>query len=889
VLELRTRTKVLAGFGAAFTLAVSAGLASHAASAEVGRQLEIVSRVQLPVHEAMEDLQAGFKDGQRFLDTLALSRATREVMDSGDCAGCHDGTRRFAERAGGALARLERAVAEVDRLPRTATSARRWPELRERVSDWIVRARRMEALLAHRDRLLASGTLPGIAGRSVEAQVWEEWRELHGRSDRLDRSISELGEALGHEAGASALAGAAAQERQSIVQLWALALAALLMVALAYLIGRSVDRAIAAVVAQTARLASAAMAGELDVRGDAAAVPAELRPVVEGLNLTLDAVIGPLHVAADYVDRIARGDIPPRIEEEYQGDFGRLRDNLNHLVGEISGLLAGIGRMAEQHALGDCDAAVDEARFQGAYRQLGATVNGCVSAYVRILREILEILGRYAGGDFAPVLRPLPGKQAVASASLELLRTNLRGVAEDVKALSAAAVRGQLGARADASRFHGEWRAVASGVNDTLDAATAPMAEAALYVERIAAGDIPPAIAEEWPGDFALLKENLNRCGAAISALVADADVMAAAAVEGRLRIRADAARHAGDYGRIVKAVNLTLDAAIAPVDEAAGVLARLAARDLRARVEGAYPGDHARIKGSVNDAAEALEGALEQVAASAGQVASSANRIASTSRAVASGASQQPGVLEAASAGLEAITGMTRHTREGARRADDIARAARSAAGEGAEAMEAMAGAMARIRASAEDTSQIIKDINGIAFQTNLLALNAAVEAARAGEAGRGFAVVAEEVRSLALRSKEAARRTEELIQQSVLQAGEGEAMSRTVAAKLAEIAAGVAQVSEVVAQITTAAAEQATSAEQVSRAVTELDRVTGRNAASSDESSSAAAELASRAQHLQRLVGSFRLGVEGAPQAQGTSALLRRRLGGARIRGER
>jgi methyl-accepting chemotaxis protein len=172
------------------------------------------------------------------------------------------------------------------------------------------------------------------------------------------------------------------------------------------------------------------------------------------------------------------------------------------------------------------------------------------------------------------------------------------------------------------------------------------------------------------------------------------------------------------------------------------------------------------------------------------------------------------------------------------------------------------MGGAMQRIRASAESTAQIIRDINDIAFQTNLLALNAAVEAARAGEAGRGFAVVAEEVRSLALRSKEAAGKTEALIRQSVKEVEEGEERAGQVQARLRQISGAVEKAGDLVSEIARSAQEQAEGIAQLNRAMAEVDKITSQNASSSEQWASTAVALSLQAARLAQTVSTFQIG---------------------------
>jgi len=120
---------------------------------------------------------------------------------------------------------------------------------------------------------------------------------------------------------------------------------------------------------------------------------------------------------------------------------------------------------------------------------------------------------------------------------------------------------------------------------------------------------------------------------------------------------------------------------------------------------------------------------------------------------------------------------------------------------------------------------------------------------------------VVAEEVRSLALRSKEAANKTEELIRQSVREAGEGAATARHVGEKLSQIVGGVSKVTDIVAEIAATSKEQASGIDRVNTAMGQMNTVTQQNAASSEESSSTAEELSAQAAELESLVATFQL----------------------------
>ncbi|HPF69201.1 MAG TPA: methyl-accepting chemotaxis protein, partial [Candidatus Krumholzibacteria bacterium] len=104
--------------------------------------------------------------------------------------------------------------------------------------------------------------------------------------------------------------------------------------------------------------------------------------------------------------------------------------------------------------------------------------------------------------------------------------------------------------------------------------------------------------------------------------------------------------------------------------------------------------------------------------------VQTSSQQVSRAGESLAEGTQSQAAALEETSAALEELASQThqnaRHSEEAARETGE----AHAAAEHGREAMHRMGEAIEQIKASADETSRIVRTIDEIAFQTNLLAL---------------------------------------------------------------------------------------------------------------------------------------------------------------------
>ena len=157
--------------------------------------------------------------------------------------------------------------------------------------------------------------------------------------------------------------------------------------------------AIRALVTDASMLAQAAVDGRLGTRADAAKHQGDYRKIVQGVNDTLDAVIGPLNVAAKYVDDISKGAIPAKITDTYHGDFNTIKNNLNQAIDAVNNLVADAGLLSKAAVDGKLATRADASKHFGDYRKIVQGVNDTLDGVIGPINEVMRVMGAMEQGD----------------------------------------------------------------------------------------------------------------------------------------------------------------------------------------------------------------------------------------------------------------------------------------------------------------------------------------------------------------------------------------------------------------------------------------------------------------------------------------------------------
>jgi methyl-accepting chemotaxis protein len=766
--KLTIRLKLYASFITIAVIAMVIGLIGYMGMSKVSKAMGSMTTVYLPGVEQIgriQFLQTDIKANQYGLLSTSFDAEERNLR---------------ADNIQSRLIEMDSAIKVYDSIPKSEGNLALWKSFLTDLDNWKVTSETFMQYVAARTSLMEKGVDNSDPKcTSLDNQQFMFYNNtVKIAFDLCEAGVQKIVDMQSADAKAENISAEAAVSRSNILLILTIIAGAIFAIVVGIWISENIRGIVTSIVSQIKNVVDEVLDGKLNTRADVMKTNAEFRDITIGFNDTIEAIAKPLNMSTKCIEDIGKGIIPEKITETLRGEFIHLKNNINHCVDGMQGLVIA-NVVLQKMAMNDLTEKV-EGDFAGIYSDVSIAVNHVRD---RVL-HVIDICQRISVGDLSDREDLIKiGKRSEndrLAPSILQMSNAINNLIIDTDSLALAAVEGKLSARADASKHQGDFGKVINGINNTLDAVVGPLTMAADYISRISIGDMPPVITDKYNGDFNIIINNLNVLINALNDIIAKARLVA----DGDLMV------------------------------------------DLKKRC------DKDELMQSLTDMVKSTANIISEFQTAANNISTSSQQMSSSSQQMSQGASEQASSAEEVSSSMEEMAANIQQNTENAQQTEKIALNA-------SDGINRVNDASDQTLKYMQEIADKVSIIGEIARQTNILALNAAVEAARAGEHGKGFAVVAAEVRKLAERSQVSAVEIETLTKNSVRATEESGKLLAAIApeigktAKLVqEIAAAsieqnsgadqvnnaIQQLNQVTQQNAAASEEMATSSEELS-----------------------------------------------------------------------
>ena len=285
----------------------------------------------------------------------------------------------------------------------------------------------------------------------------------------------------------------------------------------------------------------------------------------------------------------------------------------------------------------------------------------------------------------------------------------------------------------------------------------------------------------------------------------------------------------------------------------------------------------------------ETLRKSIKDISESINLLASSSSEILAATTQVASGSSETASAISETTTTVEEVRQAAQLSSQKASRVSESAQQVVQVTQAGQKAvdetvngmhtiqnqMEAVANTIVRLSEQSQQIGGIIASVNDVADQSNLLAVNASIEAAKAGEQGKGFAVVAQEIKSLALQSKQATVQVRNILidiqratsaavmatEQTSKTVENGVKQSTQTGESIKKLAESSSKAVEAATQIVASSQQQVVGMDQIGLAMSNINQAGSENATSMVQAENAAKGLNELSQKLKLLVEQYKV----------------------------